>query len=63
MDTAPPLTKVDSFQYPSAHLGHLSENQQSALSKFRLLCEQKGYYFPNGVDGKSVASHDDETLL
>jgi hypothetical protein len=63
METAPPLTKVDSFQYPSAHYGHLNENQETSLIKFKALCEERGYYFSKGKDGKSVPSHDDETLL
>ena len=56
------LTKIDSFQYPAAHLGHLSDEQQSALEEFKVLCEKEGYYHPTGSDGKP-ASHDDETLL
>lgn len=56
------LTKVDSFQYPSGHLGHLSDDQQSALEEFKLLCEKEGYYRPKEANGKP-ATHDDETLL
>ncbi|KAE9983019.1 hypothetical protein BLS_005036 [Venturia inaequalis] len=56
------LTKVDSFQYPNGHLGHLSDDQQRALDEFRVLCEKEGYYTTK-VEGGKPASHDDETLL
>ncbi|QDS77905.1 hypothetical protein FKW77_000721 [Venturia effusa] len=56
------LTKVDSFQYPNGHLGHLSDNQQRALDDFKVLCEKEGYYTTKAEGGKP-ASHDDETLL
>lgn len=55
------LSRVESFQYPNAHLGHLTEAQQTALDKFRVLCQEKGYYTP-ASEGKE-ASHDDATLL
>ncbi|KAK4497464.1 hypothetical protein PRZ48_011915 [Zasmidium cellare] len=55
------LKRVDSFQWPSGHVGHLSEGQQGALDKFKELCTQKGYYHPG--EGKTPPSHDDETLL
>ena len=51
------------MQWPTGHVGHLSENQQNALESFKKLCEQKGYYAPASADGKVQASHDDETLL
>ena len=57
------LQRVDSYQYPAAHLGHLTANQQTALDKFKDLCKDAGYYRPAGVDGKKIASHDDETML
>ncbi|EOD47899.1 putative cellular retinaldehyde-binding triple function protein [Neofusicoccum parvum UCRNP2] len=57
------LQRIDSYQYPAAHLGHLTENQQAALDKFKDLCKDAGYYRPPGVDGKKIASHDDETML
>lgn len=41
----------------------MTEGQQSALEKFKSLCEQKGYYAPASEDGKTPASHDDETML
>lgn len=49
------LSKIESFQYPSAHYGHLSDNQQQQLDAFKQLCQTEGYY--------SEANHDDETLL
>jgi hypothetical protein len=57
------LSKIDSFQYPAAHLGHLSDEQQSALEEFKVLCEKEGYYHSEGKEGRTSASHDDETLL
>lgn len=57
------LSRVESFQYPNAHLGHLSEAQQGALDNFRTLCEKEGYYKPAGPGGVPEASHDDATLL
>jgi hypothetical protein len=57
------LSRIDSYQYPSAHLGHLSEAQQSALDNFKKICEEKGYYHPGSSEGRKHASHDDETML
>ncbi|CAI6338884.1 unnamed protein product [Periconia digitata] len=57
------LTRTESFQYPSGHFAHLSENQQVQLQEFKQLCQAGGYYTPAGTDGTSEASHDDETLL
>lgn len=59
------LKRVDSYQYPSAHLGHLTDNQQKALDRFKEICQEQGYYHPPGVVAadQPYASHDDETLL
>ena len=57
------LRRIESYQYPAAHLGHLTDNQQKALEQFKDLCQQKGYYKPAGPSGWPYASHDDETLL
>ncbi|KAF2232760.1 CRAL/TRIO domain-containing protein [Viridothelium virens] len=57
------LKRTDSYQYPSGHLGHLSDNQQAALGKFKVLCQEKGYYKPAEASAKALPSHDDETLL
>ena len=56
-----PLDRVDSFQYPSGHLGHLSQPQKDALETFKQLCEENGYYKPG--TGSELASHSDETML
>ncbi|CCU75891.1 unnamed protein product [Blumeria hordei] len=47
--------------YPHGHLGHLTTEQELALTGFKLLCEEKGYYEP--LSPSSSASHDDATLL
>lgn len=57
------LKKVDSYQFPAAHLGHLSDSQQNALDRFKEICQDNGYYHPPGSKGHAYASHDDETLL
>ncbi|KIW00375.1 uncharacterized protein PV09_08085 [Verruconis gallopava] len=57
------LSKAESTQYPAAHLGHLTDDQQAALDKFKALCQEHGYYTPPSDDGSKQASHDDATLL
>ncbi|PSN62444.1 CRAL/TRIO domain-containing protein [Corynespora cassiicola Philippines] len=56
------LKRIESFQYPSGHYAHLTDNQQDQLDAFKELCQTEGYYTPPGTDGKEP-SHDDETLL
>ncbi|CAK1359505.1 unnamed protein product [Cercospora beticola] len=55
------LKRVNSYQWPAGHVGHLSEGQRGALDKFKAIAQQKGYYDPG--DEKTAASHDDETML
>lgn len=55
------LERVESYQYPSGHVGHLTQNQLDTLQKFKDLCQSKKYYTP--ATGSTPASHDDETLL
>ncbi|KAF2018518.1 CRAL/TRIO domain-containing protein [Aaosphaeria arxii CBS 175.79] len=58
------LSRIESFQYPAAHYGHLSADQQQALEAFKSLCLEQGYYIPaSPAEPRSEASHDDETLL
>lgn len=57
------LRRVDSYQFPAAHLGHLSDGQQKALDRFKEVCQENGYYHPPGSEDHIYASHDDETLL
>ncbi|EME40166.1 hypothetical protein DOTSEDRAFT_74855 [Dothistroma septosporum NZE10] len=57
------LSRVESYQWPSGHAGHLSEGHQAQLAKFKQLCEQKGYYHPGDTSKNVPPSHDDETLL
>lgn len=56
------LRRVESYQYPKAHDGHLDASQKTKLESFKQLAQQKGYYTPPGPTGQP-ASHDDETLL
>lgn len=56
------LSRTDSFQYPSAHDGHLNDLQKDTLQQFKNLCQDKGYFTPADGSGKP-ASHDNETLL
>ena len=55
------LSRVESFQYPKAHDGHLNDHQSTALHNFKSICEDRDYYTP--AKGSQPASHDDETLL
>ncbi|KAF2444087.1 CRAL/TRIO domain-containing protein [Karstenula rhodostoma CBS 690.94] len=57
------LTRVESFQYPSGHFAHLSDNQHAQLVEFKRICQEQGYYTPASADGATPASDDDETLL
>ncbi|KAF2144392.1 uncharacterized protein K452DRAFT_245186 [Aplosporella prunicola CBS 121167] len=59
--SAADVSRVDSFQYPAAHLGHLTASQQTALDKFKQLAHQAGHYTP--ATAGAIASHDDETML
>lgn len=56
------LRRVESYQYPKAHDGHLDASQMGKLDAFKQSAQQKGYYTPPGPAGQP-ASHDDETLL
>lgn len=56
------LKKVESYQYPKAHVGHLGAGQLKKLDELKQLSRQKGYWTPAGPAGQP-ASHDDETLL
>jgi len=60
-DLGAALSRVQSYQYPATHMGHLSPEQAGSLEKFKVLCAQKGYYRP--AKSGQIASHDDETLL
>lgn len=51
----------DRPQYPSGHVGHLTQTQRDTLERFKALCQSKKYYTP--ATESAPASHDDETLL
>lgn len=63
VSTRDPLSRTSTGlpSFPAQHLGHLEPAEQDALSSFKLLITQKGFYRP--ADGQSPASHDDATLL
>lgn len=54
------LAPVDSRQALAGHVGHLTRDQQAALSTFKDRLEDKGYFTP--PRGTAKASHDDVTL-
>ncbi|KAG9936238.1 hypothetical protein KCU80_g8206, partial [Aureobasidium melanogenum] len=56
------LQRIESYQYPATHVGHLSAGQEKALLAFKELCQEKGYYNPTGGPN-GLPSHDDETML
>jgi hypothetical protein len=64
--TAGPTHRVQSavevYGFPRGHLGHLSPEEEEALTDFKLLCEQNGYYSP-GNGSTEAPSHEDATLL
>lgn len=43
------------------HLGHLTPKEETALTTFKKLCADRGFYKPD--DGVGQASHDDGTLV
>lgn len=57
------LERIDSFQYPAAHLGHLSQGQLGALERFKVILAKGKYYRPADPQLQNPPSHDDETLL
>ncbi|KAI9930041.1 hypothetical protein MW887_011851 [Aspergillus wentii] len=47
----------------AGHLHHLTDDQEQKLQDFKKLCEEKGYYKPEGSGEDGKASHGDATLL
>jgi hypothetical protein len=58
MNTRIPSAGPDAF---AGHLGHLNQEQHTALRRFKELVTEKGLYRPPTRESK--ASHLDETLL
>lgn len=62
--TPPPATRVMSsvslgdINYPNAHLGHLTAQQEEALEQFKVILEERGAWKPG-----PPPSHDDALLL
>lgn len=56
-------SQLESYQYPSAHLGHLNDYQQNQLNEFKRLVKQESSYEPPRADELAISGHDDETLL
>lgn len=59
-----PVPAAHAYQFPSGHLGHLSDSQASSFEQFKKLCQERGAYKPAeaGSNG-GRPSHDDATLL
>jgi len=53
---------VVEYGFPQGHLGHLTPDEEAALSNFKKLCAEKGLYKP-GTGADEPASHEDPTLL
>lgn len=58
---APPASAALESVRLKGHIGHLTEEEGSALDAFKVVAAQKGFYTPAGPSGK--ASHDDGTLV
>ena len=54
---------LEYYQYPNAHIGHLTGEQETQLNEFKRLVKQESTYVPPTPGGPGGASHDDETLL
>lgn len=55
--------QIESYQYPNAHIGHLTEYQQAQLTEFKRLVQQDGNFGSPGSGDPALAGHDDESLL
>lgn len=53
--------KTGEFGYPQGHLGHLTDEQQTALVQFKELIQENKLWTP--AEAGELASHDDVTLL
>lgn len=49
---------LSDHEYPNGHLGHLTDKQEEALTKFKAILEERRYW-----TGGPHPSHDDPTLL
>ena len=56
-------SQLESYQYPNAHLGHLTDYQQNQLNEFKGLVKQESSYVPSSSGEHGISGHDDETLL
>ncbi len=61
--TAGPAHRVQSavveYGFPQGHLGHLNDQEEAALKKFKAVVAEHGFQLGNGENG----THDDATLL
>ena len=55
--------QTEAYQYPNAHIGHLTEYQQTQLNEFKRLVQQESTFVPPGSEDPALACHDDESLL
>lgn len=59
-----PVPAAHAYQFPSGHLGHLSDQQASCFEQFKKLCQERGAYKPAVIgENGGRPSHDDATLL
>lgn len=57
----PPAEAANAETRLQGHLGHLTAQEESALTEFKTLAATAGFYKP--ATDKSQASHDDGTLV
>ncbi|CAD6573490.1 MAG: hypothetical protein ASARMPRED_006094 [Alectoria sarmentosa] len=57
----PPPESANAETRLKGHIGHLTQQEESAFDDFKKLCAKKGYYTPHTANGR--ASHDDGTLI
>jgi hypothetical protein len=62
-NTAAAATAPSTKDPLAGHLGHLDPTQETAFTKFKELCAEKGFYKPAAAGTSGLPSHDDGTLL
>ena len=57
----PPASAASGINRLRGHLGHLTQEESTALDSFKKIAAKAGFYTPPGPGSK--ASHDDGTLV